>query len=107
MHSVLFQTDKPTEAEGRAEFYELYISQLDVDGKQRHLLLEAHGWWDVQRKVAVMDENVPRRPVMFNSYSDALSGFCGRRLGRIKAGFRHSFIWHPVTGIPSYYTYID
>jgi hypothetical protein len=102
MQNALFQTHEPTAAAGRVEFYDLSLSQRNQAGDQFVVVREAHGWWDNETRQAMLEE-VQTQSATFTSYSEALDVFFRRRLIRIGSGFRHSFRWHPISGLPAYH----
>jgi len=102
MQNALFQTHEPTATPEQAEFYDLSLSQRDRAGHQLVVVREAHGWWDNETGRAMFEE-AQTQSAMFTSYSEALDVFFRRRLVRIGSGFRHSFRWHPISGVPAYH----
>ncbi|HEY1903326.1 MAG TPA: hypothetical protein VGG56_12885 [Terracidiphilus sp.] len=102
MQNALFQTHEPTAVRGRAEFYDLSLSQRDGAGRQITVVREAHGWWDNGAGRATVD-GAQTQSATFTSYSEALDVFFRRRLVRIGSGFRHSFRWHPISGVPAFH----
>jgi hypothetical protein len=107
MQEVLFQTDTPTSTPGRIEFYDLCLYQIDVDGQRLNLVRESHGWWDNDAARMVLDSAAHAHAEEFESYREALDQYFRRRLAHIRSGFVHSFLWHPISGVPSFHKLLD
>jgi hypothetical protein len=102
MRDVLFQTDRPTAVPGRVEFYDLRIVQTEMTGRRVRFVREVHGWWDNTIGRAVVDEGSTFETEAFTTHREAFEHYCRQRLDRAKAGFQHTFIWHPISGAPSH-----
>jgi hypothetical protein len=107
MQNVLFKTDKPASAPGYAEFYDLALIQEHCDGQLLSLFQETHGWWDNETNRAVIDDSAPSTRVVFKTFCEALDAYHRCRMARAGSGFKHSFMWHPISGIPAYYMPVD
>jgi hypothetical protein len=101
MQDVLFQTDKPTAAPGRAEFYDLSMIHIEIAGRRVSFVTEVHGWWDNHTARAVFDEDTTMQTRAFATPGEAFERYCRQRLARIKGGFKHAFMWHPISGAPA------
>lgn len=100
MQDILFNTDTP--AAQLAEFYDLSLVPAEVDGGKVFLLQEIHGWWDAAQHGAVIDDQGTRQTA-FKTYREGLAAYCKRIHLHGGRGFFHSFVWHPVSGAPSYH----
>jgi len=107
MQNVLFQTDKPTATPGYVEFYDLTLTQEHRDGQLLSLFQEMHGWWDNETNRVVLDDTAPSPPVAFKTFCEALDTYHRCRMHRANSGFKHSFMWHPISGMPAYYMPVD
>lgn len=107
MQNVLFKTDKPTSTPGYIEFYDLCLTQERCDGQLLSLVQETHGWWDNEINRAIIDETEPSPCAAFKTFCEALNTYHNRRTARASSGFRHSFMWHPISGMPAYYMPVD
>jgi hypothetical protein len=103
MQDVLFKTDKPTATAGQVEFLELCLLQQDIAGQRVNFVREIRGWWDNETQRALLDEEKRLQSEPIRTYSEALERYCRRRLEYINGGFTHSFIWHPISGVPAFY----
>lgn len=106
MQNVLFNTDEPDKAEGRAEFYIVSLTLRELDQKIS-FVEEKHGWWDKNAGRVTLDQASSSPPEMFTSFSDAIDRYCELRMNRARAGFVHSFSWNGFVGSPSNYKRID
>jgi|HubBroStandDraft_5_1064220.scaffolds.fasta_scaffold540067_2 hypothetical protein len=107
MQNVLFQTDRPTLTHGRVEFYDLCLIQERSDGQSINLVQETHGWWDNDTNRAILDESVETQCLTYKTFVEALDVYHRQRMLRARSGFKHSFMWHPITGAPAYYSLVE
>jgi hypothetical protein len=107
MLDVLFQTNEPTAAPGRVEFYDLHLLREDVNGIWVNIVRERHGWWDNESRGIVVDADSESLEKGFNNYSEALAWYCQRRHQHMNRNFIHSFMWHPITGEPAFYKRVE
>lgn len=107
MQDVLFKTDQPTATSGPVEFLELCLLHEDIAGQRQIIIREVRGWWDNETKRAFLDEERRLQSEPIKTYGEALERYCRRRLVHIKGGFTHSFVWHPISGVPAFYRLLD
>jgi hypothetical protein len=107
MQDVLFQTDKPTSTQGKVEFYDLSLTQEFCDGQPLCMFQETHGWWDNETKRVIVDESKESQCITFKNFIEALDIYHRQRMLRAGSGFRHSFMWNPITGEPAYYSPVE
>lgn len=107
MHDVLFKTDAPTCMQELAEYYELCLFQQVVEGRRLSYVRESHGWWDNRAGRAIDDHDATLQSKAFEDYRDAFERYCRQRQLYIDRGFIHSFLWHRVSGAPTYHQQID
>jgi hypothetical protein len=107
MQNVLFQTDKPTLTQGRVEFYDLCLTQDRSEGQPMNVVQETHGWWDNETNRAIIDEGAESQCISFKTFVEALDIYHRQRMVRARNGFRHSFMWHPISGAPAHYSPVE
>lgn len=107
MQDVLFQTDKPNSTPGRVEFYDLCLTQEYCDGQYLNEFQEAHGWWDNETKSVIIDHSEESKCMTFNTFIEALDVYDRQRTLRAESGFKHSFMWNPITGEPALYSPVE
>ena len=107
MQNALFRTDKPAATPGYVEFYDLSLTQEQSDGQLLTLFQETHGWWDNETNRAIIDDAAPSGRRVFKTFCEALDTYHEQRTARAANGFKHSFMWHPITGVPAYYMPVD
>lgn len=107
MQDVLFQTDKPTSTQGRVEFYDLCLTQEYCDGEYLNEFQETHGWWDNETKSVIIDDSEESKCMIFKTFIEALDVYDRQRTLRAESGFRHSFMWNPITRAPACYSPIE
>jgi hypothetical protein len=107
LQEVLFQTEAPTAAGGRVEFYDLCLLHEKHDGRTIALVRESHGWWDNELKSAIFEEEATLLSSTFGHYHDAVDHYWRRRLYHARRDYVHSFMWHPITGVPAFYKRLE
>lgn len=107
MQNVLFRTSEPTSADGKVEFYNISLYFQDVRGQRLSVVQETHGWWNNETAKACFDEDYQPLTEAFVSFGEAVDRYCALRVDRARTGFLHSFSWHPLTGMPDYYSRIE
>jgi hypothetical protein len=107
IQNVLFQTDNPTCALGRVEFYDIVVNQQEIGEQLLHIVQETHGWWDNQQQRAIVDEGAEVRTECFLNFGAALDKFSRWRVLRARSGFMHSFMWHPINKTPAYHMPVE
>jgi hypothetical protein len=107
MQDVLFQTDKPTSTPGRVEFYDLCLTQECCDGEFLTEFQETHGWWDNDSKSVIIDESEESKCLTFKTFIEALDVYDRQRTLHAGSGFKHSFMWNPITGEPAFYSPVE
>jgi hypothetical protein len=101
VQDVLFKTATPATNTEPSEFYELSLHAEVVNGTEIFILREKHGWWSAVPSRVSTDENGALQ-ASFPSYCAALKFYVDRLRLHMSDGFVHSFLWHPVSGVPSY-----
>jgi hypothetical protein len=107
MQDVLFRIDTPAATQVPVEYYDLGLYQLDIAGQEINLVRESHGWWDNDAGRAVLDLDPQWQTREFKTYQEAVDQYLVRRLAHLEQGFVHSFTWHPLSGVPSFYRFLD
>jgi hypothetical protein len=107
MQNALFKTDKPTAASGYVEFYDLSLIHEHNDGTLMSVVLEVHGWWDSETNRPIVDDTALSSRLEFKTFCEALDAYHSRRMALAISGFKHSFMWHPLSGMPAYYMPVD
>lgn len=107
MQEALFQTESPIAAHGRVEFYYLSLLHEQQEGQVTIRVHENHGWWDNDSMSAVYEEQTSYESTAFPHYHDAVEQYWRRRLFHIRREYVHSFMWHPITGVPAFYKRLD
>jgi hypothetical protein len=107
LQEVLFQTESPTAVPGRVEFYDLSLLHERLEGKTMALVRESHGWWDNESMSAVFEEGATHLSATFGHYHDAVEHYWSRRQFHVRREYVHSFMWHPITGVPAFYKRLE